>query len=115
MGNDKRDKLTYTKDMLIKRISKECGYNTRMVKAFYNALEGDVVNLLSYANPDTDISIRLFEGITINSTFMPEKEKVNNLTGKPIITKSKVKAKANVTRSYCEKITDYNRVITHGE
>lgn len=109
MKDQNKTKLTYTKEMLVKRISKECNKDLRTVKKIYNALEEDIADILSSAELDTDISIRLFEGITINSTFVPEKNKVNNLTGEVITTKNKIKPKANITRYYCDKLTNYNK------
>ena len=100
-----KTKTTYTKDMLIKNIAEACGKNIGTVRAIYNELEDMIEEYLSSASPDSDVSIRLFEGITIDSTFIPEKTKVNNLTGNVITTTSKIKPKANVTRYYCEKLS----------
>lgn len=103
----KKTKMTYTKDMLIKNIAELCGKNIVTVRAVYNALEDVIEKHLSSATLDTDVSLRLFEGVTIDSTFIPEKTKVNNLTGKVITTTSKIKPKANVTRYYCERLSSY--------
>ena len=100
---------TYTKDMLVRNIADMCDENMSTVRNIYNLLEQNVAKLLSSANADTDISIRLFEGITIDSTFIPEKTKINNLTGQVITATSKIKPKANITRSYCEKLTNHNK------
>lgn len=105
MSNKDKTKLTYTKDMLIKNIAMMSGNDVKVVRTIYNALEEDIARLLSLANQDTDVSLRLFEGITINSTFVPEKTKINNLTGEEIVASSKIKPKANITRNYCEKIS----------
>lgn len=102
-------KHTYTKDMLVRSVAEMCDENMGTIRNIYNLLEQNVARLLSSANPDTDISIRLFEGITIDSTFVPEKTKVNNLTGKVITSTSKIKPKAKITRSYCEKLTNHNK------
>lgn len=112
MGNDskaqKKNKNTYTKDMLIRKISDMCGKDLSTIRTVYNTLEEVIAILLSTAKSDTDVSIRLFEGITIDSTYIPEKTKVNNLTGKVITATSKIKPKANITRTYRNKLTEYN-------
>ena len=100
---------TYTKDMLIRKIAEDCNKDISTIRKIYNALEESVVELLSSADINTDITIRLFEGISIDSVFIPEKTKVNNLTGKVITTASKIKAKANITRNYCNKLTAHNK------
>ena len=113
MGNSLKtqDKVkhTYTKDMLIRSIADACHKDMGTVRSVYNTLEENVAKLLSSATPDADISIRLFEGITIDSTFVPEKTKVNNLTGNVITSTSKIKPKANITRSYRNKLTANNK------
>lgn len=109
MESQDKTKVTYTKDMLIKRISNECHIDPKTVRKIYNALEDDIVDILSDANMDTDVVIRLFEGITLNSTFVPEENKINNLTGELITSKSKIRPKANITRYYRDKITNHNK------
>lgn len=105
---DSKNKITYTKDTLIKNIAKKCKVDVMTVRNIYNTLEDDIEELLSSANYRTDISIRLFEGITINSTFVPEQTKTNNLTGEVITAMSKIRPKANITRHYREKLTSRN-------
>ena len=56
-------------------------------------------------NEDRNISVRLFEGIVLNGVYVPSHEKVNNLTGETIVTKSKIVPKAHITRTYCDKIS----------
>lgn len=102
-------KNTYTKEMIIKKIAEVCGYSTSYVRKFYNTFEDMISELLSSANETTDVSLRLFEGITIDSTFVPQKTKTNNLTGEVIVTSSKIKPKANITRNYKEKLTAYGK------
>ena len=109
LENNEKIRVTFTKDMMIKKIAEECGINVRTVKSVYNAFEECIFETLSFADLDKDISLRLFEGITIDSCFVPEKTKVNNLTGKTITSSSKIKTKVNVTRNYCNKLTNYNK------
>ena len=110
-ANNEKIKNTYTKDMIIKNISDMYDGNigTNTIRNIYNLLEQSILKLLASADSNTDVSVRLFEGITLDSTFIPEKTKLNNLTGKIITATSKIKPKANITRSYCEKLTNYNK------
>ena len=107
-SNDK-NKNTYTKDALIRNVAEKCRKDIGTVRTIYNTLEDTISNLLSSANSNTDVTIRLFEGITIDSTFIPEETKINNLTGKVITSKSKIKPKANITRNYRDKLTANNK------
>lgn len=113
MGNktkiQEKYKNTYTKEMIIRKIYETSGKDIGTIRIIYNTLEEIVANLLSSAKDDTDISIRLFEGITFDSTYVPEKIKLNNLTGKVITASSKIKPKVNVTRTYRNKLTEHNK------
>ena len=104
-----KKQIVCTKEKMIRRIAKEFNGDIDTVKAVYNLLERNIAEVLSSADKKTDVSIRLFEGISIDSTFIPEKEKINNLTGELLVTKKKIKPKANITRYYCDKITNYNK------
>lgn len=109
MMNSKGKKLrTYNKMILIRDIAKRCKRSQATVRQVYDALEDRIAVLLSSAKPNTDISLRLFEGITISSEHIPEKNKVNNLTGETIVVPSKIKARANITRNYQEKLNENN-------
>lgn len=105
MAKNDSKKVTYTKDMLIKTVAKDCRIDRNTVKDVYESLEDIVSDTLSSANEDSDVSVRLFEGIVLNGVYVPSHEKVNNLTGKTIITKSKIVPKAHITRTYCDKIS----------
>ena len=105
-NNEDKNKVTYTKDMLIKQVARKCNFRIDQVKEIYNLIEEEVFEVLSTTTPDTDVSVRMFEGYTIDSTFVPEKTKVNNLTGKPMTTASKIKPKVTITRNYCDKLTE---------
>lgn len=105
MAKNDDKKVTYTKDMLIKAVAKDCRIDKNTVKGVYESLEENVSDALSLANEDRNISIRLFEGIVLNGVYVPSHEKVNNLTGETIVTKSKIVPKAHITRTYCDKIS----------
>ena len=97
-------KVTKTKESLIKEIAKQSGNNLYDVKNFYNAFETVIFNNLSCVNENHDVCIKLFDGVSLNGKYIPEKTKKNNLTGQTSLIKSKIKPKFNITRSYCEKL-----------
>lgn len=98
--------IKFTKENLIKDIAKQTNNNISDVKEIYNALEKDIFDILSSTDENQDVSIRLFEGISLDGIYVPEKEKKNNLTGKMSLVESKIKPKFNITRSYCEKLNN---------
>lgn len=109
MEDNEKTKVVYTKEMLIKNIAHKCRRDTRIVRLVINALEEDIFDILSSADKDKDVSIRLFEGISFESTYLPYRDKTSNLTGEKIVASERVKAKANITRYYCDKLTTGDR------
>lgn len=104
MNNNDKSKTVYTRAQIIKMVARRIRIRKSLVEDVFDGLEQEIAHLLASANEDSDISLRLFEGITIDSEFIPPKEKFNTLTGKTITTLAKIKAKANITRYYCEKL-----------
>lgn len=93
-----------SKKKLIKSI--KSSHTKAAMKDAYNALESVIFDLLSSVDKRQDICIRLFEGISVDGKYVPEKTKKNNLTGETNFVGSKIKPKFNITRSYCEKLND---------
>ena len=99
-----KESIKITKEALIKDIAKQTNMDIDDVKDVYNTLERTIFDSISSVDVNGDISIRLFEGISLDGIYIPEKIKQNNLTGKSSLVKSKIKPKFNITQSYCEKL-----------
>ncbi len=93
-----------SKKKLIKSI--RSSHTKSVIKDIYGLLEETIFNSLSSVDKKQDVRIRLFEGISLDGTYVPEKTKKNNLTGEVNFVESKVKPKFNITRSYCEKLNN---------
>lgn len=94
------------KENLIREVAKQTNNNIYDIKVIYNTLESIIFNTLSSVDENEDVCIRLFEGISLDGTYIPEKTKKNNLTSEVNIVESKIKPKFNITRSYCEKLNN---------
>ena len=101
-----KEQIKITKENLIRDVANQTNQSINDVRNTYNALENAIFDILSSVDVNGDISIRLFEGISLNGTYIPEKTKVNNLTGELSFVKSKIKPKFNITRSYCDKLNN---------
>lgn len=101
-----KEQIKITKEKIIRDVAKRTGNNIYNVREIYNTLEDIVFNALSSVNEGRDVCIRLFEGISLDGKYIPEKAKKNNLTGQVSLVESKVKPKFNITRSYCEKLNN---------
>lgn len=99
-----KEKIKITKENLIRNIAKETNKNINEIRDFYNSLESLIFDFISSVDVHGDISIKLFEGISLNGIYIPEKTKQNNLTGEIRFVESKIKPKFNITRSYIEKL-----------
>lgn len=76
------------------------------IKNIYSTLENIIFESLHSVDKKNDICIKLFEGISIDGKYVPEKTKKNNFTGEIDIVESRIKPKFNVTRSYCDKLNN---------
>lgn len=106
IDTQKKNKIVYNKENVVKMIAEECDKKIVDVHTVHDAFESVIARLLSSATPDSDITVKLFEGITIDSVFVPEETKINNLTGNTMTYASKIKPKANITRSYQNKLNN---------
>ena len=95
---------TISKKKLVKSIRNS--HTKTVIRSVYNLLEDIIFDYLSSVDKKQDVCIRLFEGISLDGIYIPEKTKKNNLTGEVNLVESKIKPKFNITRSYCEKLND---------
>lgn len=93
-----------TKDGIIKSIARNSKQTINDVKDFYDTLEDIIFDILSSVDENQDVQIKLFEGISLDGKYIPEKMKKNNLTGKVSLVESKIRPKFAITRSYVEKL-----------
>lgn len=91
-----------SKKKLIKSI--KSSHTKSVIKDIYNSLEDTIFDSLSCVDEEQDVCIKLFEGVSLDGVFVPEKTKKNNLTGETKLVPSKIKPKFNITRPYCEKL-----------
>lgn len=99
-----KEKIKITKGKIIKDIARKTNKTAYDIKSFYNALENIIFDALCSADENQDVCVRLFEGISLDGRYIPEKKKKNNLTGQVSLVDGKIKPKFNITRSYCEKL-----------
>lgn len=101
-----KEQIKITKEKLIKDIAKQTDKSIYETRNFYNALENIIFNSLSDVSEKQDVCIKLFEGVSLDGTYVPEQTKKNNLTGEMCFVESKIKPKFNITRSYCDKLNN---------
>lgn len=100
----KKNVKKISKDEIMKAVSDASCVSISMVQIILQTLDYVVQDALKDVNFDKDVSIRLFDGVYIDGTYVPERTKKNNLTGKIIDIASKIKVKARITKGYLDKI-----------
>ena len=77
------------------------------VQEFYDCFEKQIFdNLTSIADDDDNetIMIKLFDGIQVIGTVLPEREKTVNYSGETITVAGKIKVKSHITKHFKEKV-----------
>lgn len=101
-----KNKITHTKDSISKEVARELKMSTSIVRDVIECIEDKVSKHLSEADARNDVSVRLFEGISISSKYVPESEHTCNFNGKNVTVSERIQPRAHITRSYREKITE---------
>lgn len=90
---------------IIKESAKEAGVDLETMRTCYCAVEKKIKDYISSVDENnTPLDIKLSEGISILSEYIPTKDKISNLTGKKITVEAHIKPKFNITRHFINSI-----------
>lgn len=89
---------------LIEQIANKTYISPEAVAVILGAVEDVVIDKISSASKDTDISVKLFDGFFIEGKYQEAKETENNLTSESIEVPEKIKIRGRFTRVFKEKI-----------
>jgi len=96
--------LTITKEMIIKQIARREGKKVATVRNLYNAMENIIFDHLSSTTLTEKTNIKLFEGLSLECGYVPEKEVIHPDTKEKTIVPEKIWGKAKLTRNYNRKL-----------
>lgn len=96
------EKISQTK--IIEKICDVTAIPHNQVSAVLNCLEKNVCDMLSSASKASDVQIKLFNGLILESRCESAKEKRNNFTGKMIIVPVRLNVASRITRLFEKKI-----------
>lgn len=102
-----KNKMVYSKSEIVDNVARCCRVRLNVVEKVFAEIEYFIMERLSDADGSNDVVLKLFDGMSLSASFVPEKEKLNNLTGETITTTSKIAIKANVTKTYKNKVSEY--------
>lgn len=106
---NKGKRQNITKDKIIKMAAEVTGKDVDTVKTCYHAVEIIVKDYIASTELNNPLSIRICEGINIDCTYIPPKQKKNNLTGEVINVAGHIKPKFNITRSYINSLNNSSK------
>lgn len=89
---------------LVEQIANKTYISPEAVAVILGAVEDVVIDKISSASKDTDISVKLFDGFFIEGKYQEAKETENNLTSESIEVPEKIKIRGRFTRVFKEKI-----------
>lgn len=96
--------MILTQEKLIKKIANEEGISMAMVRKVFDTADKIIFDHLSSTTPSEPMTVKLFNGISLECTYVPEKEMH---TFDDIISKEKIWVKPKVTRYYNKKLNGY--------
>jgi hypothetical protein len=106
--SDKTEKkqVTISREDLIKYLAKECKYYQSAVRDVWDKTEEYIYDTLANLPEDEDIVIKLFNGIRIEASVDPAKEKFVFYKGKNYTVSENVKMKIKFSRYAKEKVNN---------
>ena len=106
--SDKTEKkqVTISREDLIKHLAKECKYYQSAVRDVWDKTEEYIYDTLANLPEDEDIVIKLFNGIRIEASVNPAKEKFVFYKGKNYTVSENVKMKIKFSRYAKEKVNN---------
>lgn len=96
--------MIITQDKLLKKIARKEGKNVATVRNIFKTTEDVIFDCLSSTTPNENIIIKLFNGITLECNYIPEKE---IHTYDDIVCKPRLHTKAKITRYFNRKLNNY--------
>ncbi len=98
------DYLTITQENLIKEIASKENLNVATVRDIFQSAEDIIFAHLSSTTPSENVMIKIFDGLSVECNYIPEKE---IHTYDTIICKPKIWAKPKITRYFNRKLNGY--------
>ena len=90
---------------LVEQIANKTYISPEAVAVILGAVEDVVIDKISSASKDTDVSVKLFDGFFIEGKYQEANEAENNLTGETIELPERINIRGRFTRAFKEKIS----------
>lgn len=77
--------MVITREILVKRLSKQSGYYQQDIRALLQHLDDVVLECFGEVTDDEEVSIQLITGCKIGCSIVPERERIHPKTRETII------------------------------
>ena len=98
--------MVYKQKEFIKLVAEESGYYQNAIKDIFDGVEAVLERLMSEANSEDQLEVKIFEGLTVGTKYYPAKKAMNPKTGQKITTDEHIYPVAKYTQAYQNKIRE---------
>lgn len=96
--------MVITQEQLIKEIANREGENVASVRDIITGMENLIYAYLSSATPTEDVTVKILNGVSITSKYVPGGESINPKTQEKIMIKPRIWSFPRVTWYYNNKL-----------
>lgn len=96
--------MYYYRSELVRRLAKKSGYFMKDIDTLFKAYDELILELMSEATEDEDVSIQVLKGVKLNCSVVPERNRVNPQTSEPIILGPTCKPHAKFSQDFKNQI-----------
>ena len=83
--------MTITREEMVRKLSEKSGYTMKDIREVLRCMDEVVFEELCAVDDNDDVSIQLVQGIKVSTHIVPERDRVDPRTQKPIVVKATVK------------------------
>ena len=98
--------MTITREEMVRKLSAKSGYNMKDIREVLRHMDDVVFEELCEVDGDNDVSIQLVQGIKVKAAVVPERDRVDPRTQKPIVVKATVKPACKFSQDYRVKLQE---------
>ena len=96
--------MTITREEMIKKLSEQSGYYQKDIRVLLQCLDEIIFDELSSVTDGEEVSIQLVSGIKVKTAVVPQRDRVDPRTQKPIVCKPTVKPACKFSQDYRDKL-----------
>lgn len=96
--------ITVTQEQLLREAADLGHYDPETVRRVHKALEELLLHYLSSASPGKSVSVKLMNGLSVESKYLPERCAKHPKTQEPVTARASIRAQPKLTRYFNRKL-----------